>query len=405
MSILTCAKARMRMLGALACTVALAAVAVTANPAEAALTGTDWKAQKLPPGYFLDAHTPFAPISCVRHTTFCMTITNDSANPVPIKGTHMTGEAVLVSTDAGQTWTGYDTLPSPLTFYRALSISCFSASACGVAGLDVHGQPAVIFTADGGRTWADPTPAAWEDVSWQDTSISCVSATACWDHRLRHAGRRRAGALHDADREPRHHLEDHHQSPGPHVEGPARDLRAEQHLLCLRPVLRSRRHLRGGQHRRVRHRHRDQQRRAHLDAAGVPARPHVADRRLLRASLLIPTCFASGAKALGSQDAGSATVVVSRDGGMTWSVRKVFAGAGPGYFSPVSCADARHCWTAWGGSALALAGTADAGASWSTVNSDLSSEYGYVSCLSVSTCVATTDQGLWVTSDDGGLRG
>ena len=28
---------------------------------------------------------------------------------------------------------------------------------------------------------------------------------------------------------------------------------------------------------------------------------------------------------------------------------------------------------------------------------------GYVSCLSVSTCVAVTDNGVWVTSDDGGL--
>ena len=33
------------------------------------------------------------------------------------------------------------------------------------------------------------------------------------------------------------------------------------------------------------------------------------------------------------------------------------------------------------------------------------SEYGTVSCLSVSVCVATTDKGFWVTSDDGGLRG
>jgi hypothetical protein len=37
------------------------------------------------------------------------------------------------------------------------------------------------------------------------------------------------------------------------------------------------------------------------------------------------------------------------------------------------------------------------------VTSNTSNEGGYVSCLSVSTCVAVTDDGLWVTSDDGGL--
>ena len=28
---------------------------------------------------------------------------------------------------------------------------------------------------------------------------------------------------------------------------------------------------------------------------------------------------------------------------------------------------------------------------------------GSVSCLSISTCVAVSDNGIWVTSDDGGL--
>jgi hypothetical protein len=51
----------------------------------------------------------------------------------------------------------------------------------------------------------------------------------------------------------------------------------------------------------------------------------------------------------------------------------------------------------------ALAGTSDGGSSWSTVTSDTTNELGSVSCLSVSTCVAVTDNGVWVTSDDGGL--
>ena len=74
-----------------------------------------------------------------------------------------------------------------------------------------------------------------------------------------------------------------------------------------------------------------------------------------------------------------------------------------GWLSSVSCATTRNCWAAGAGSANALTGTANRGASWSTVTSDTTNEVGSVSCLSVSTCVAVTDNGVWVTSDDGGL--
>lgn len=403
MNFLTCAKTR---LWTLASTVALAAVAVTATPAAASLTSDNWTAQKLPAGYFLDSHTPFAPISCVRHTTFCLTITNDSANTFTINRARLTGEAALVSTDAGRTWTGYDTLPAPATFYRALSISCFSAAACGVAGLDVHGQPAVIFTADGGKTWTDPTPASWEDVSWQDTSIACVSASACLvagydtlDHggqapfmmRTPNRGATWQYLTNLPDRTSKDPL-------GTYALNSISCVSAES---CVAVGLIANDQV-GGYGTAI----------ATSNGGRTWSQP-TALRNLgtlwgvscVPAGLLGLTCYASGSLAYGPPGGGSATVVVSRDGGLTWSVRKVFTGGSPGYFSPISCADARHCWTAWGQSALALAGTADAGTSWSTVNSSVSNEYGYVSCLSDSTCVATTDQGLWVTSDDGGLRG
>jgi hypothetical protein len=54
---------------------------------------------------------------------------------------------------------------------------------------------------------------------------------------------------------------------------------------------------------------------------------------------------------------------------------------------------------------VGLAGTANKGKTWSTVTSDTTNEDGSVSCLSVEVCVATTDNGLWVTSNDGGLAG
>jgi hypothetical protein len=52
---------------------------------------------------------------------------------------------------------------------------------------------------------------------------------------------------------------------------------------------------------------------------------------------------------------------------------------------------------------VALAGTADAGASWSVQQSETTNEDGAVSCATISLCVATTDNALWVTSSDGGL--
>ena len=85
--------------------------------------------------------------------------------------------------------------------------------------------------------------------------------------------------------------------------------------------------------------------------------------------------------------------------------KQVFANGDAEGYNSISCADAKHCWAAWSGLPLALTGTADAGTSWSQVTSDTGNEFGTVSCLSVRVCVVTTDQGLWVTTDDGGLSG
>ena len=93
---------------------------------------------------------------------------------------------------------------------------------------------------------------------------------------------------------------------------------------------------------------------------------------------------------------------VSQDGGTSWTQTGTFADGG--WLSSISCASTQNCWAAGAGSTDALLGTSDAGNSWSTVTSDTTNEEGSVSCLSISVCVATTDDGLWVTSDDGGLQ-
>ena len=98
-------------------------------------------------------------------------------------------------------------------------------------------------------------------------------------------------------------------------------------------------------------------------------------------------------------------IVTSRTGGRSWSTDQDFGNQNP--FYSITCTDASHCWA--GGNGFqneALDGTADGGRSWSLVtSSETITEPGMVSCLSVSVCVATTDDGLWVTDDDGGLAG
>jgi hypothetical protein len=98
-----------------------------------------------------------------------------------------------------------------------------------------------------------------------------------------------------------------------------------------------------------------------------------------------------------------AVAMVSHDGGATWGRMRSFDGAG--WLNSISCADARHCWAAAAGLTVGLVGTENGGRSWSQVTADTSNVDGSVSCLSVQVCVATTDNGLWVTSDDGGLAG
>ncbi len=113
------------------------------------------------------------------------------------------------------------------------------------------------------------------------------------------------------------------------------------------------------------------------------------------------TCFAVG-NALLPPSSAESVVFVSQDGGTSWTQTGTFADGG--WLSSISCASTQNCWAAGAGSTDALLGTSDAGNSWSTVTSDTTNEEGSVSCLSISVCVATTDDGLWVTSDDGGLQ-
>jgi hypothetical protein len=114
------------------------------------------------------------------------------------------------------------------------------------------------------------------------------------------------------------------------------------------------------------------------------------------------TCYAGGTvQAQPDNNESTSVVLVSHDDGASWA--QVEGLTDNGWFNSISCASTQNCWAGGAGTTDALAGTSDAGSSWSVVTSDTSNEGGYVSCLSVSTCVAVTDNGVWVTSDDGGL--
>jgi len=395
--LLTSSKARTRVASVLAAAAAIVTMLSTADPAQAALSGSDWTARTLPTGYFINYQTPWAPVSCVSGTQFCMTIANDTANV--FNGNHI-GEGVLVTTDAGQTWTGYKSLPS--AFFRALSISCVSASVCWAAGQDIYGEPQVAVSADGGKTWTDKTPAAWANATWWVSSIDCVSARTCW--------------LAGTDN-PTGQLQEPvvirttnggdgwkfltnlptFKTNNPYGTYGLNGISCPSARLC---VAVGDRLVAGGTGSVITTRN-----------GGITwsrtALPRVST---LYSVSCVPagrtaTCFTAGGITTGA--AGNrAVILMSRNGGRTWKSKQTFGYGANFPTNSLSCASATHCWAAWAGTTNALSGTADAGATWSAATTtDAVLEYGSVSCLSVTVCVATTDNGLWVTTDDGGLSG
>jgi hypothetical protein len=370
---------------------ALVTMGGPADAASAGLSSRDWTEPALPANYLVANGTngsAGSPVSCVQGTRFCLAIVSDMATL--ISGSFVS-QAALVTTSAGRTWSGYASLPASL--YPVTALSCASARVCWATGYESGGGPGIAQTTDGGRTWTDQTPAAWATAGWRANAIDCVTASTCW----------LAGA------------------------GKTDDLQ--------NPVLVSTTN--GGRRWTVT---------TNLPDAGAPSGSYAlngiscvsarscvavgglggaagtgvalstgnggATWKLSSFSGIQPlwsvscvpggrrqqaTCFAAGSTTSG---AGSVTVM-TRDGGLAWTGQRDFANGG--WFSSISCASASHCWAAGADTTQALIGTANGGGSWSPVTADTATQDGSVSCLSVNICVATTDNGLWVTTDDGGL--
>jgi hypothetical protein len=380
------------VLGVLTAT-ALAAAIGFASPAQAALSGNGWTEQTLPANYSIGGGAPLDPVSCVPGTQFCAVIADDSA--VLVNGFEI-GQAALVTSDGGQTWTGYATLPST---FQVTALSCVSASVCWASGTNWQDGPSVAQTTDGGQTWTDMTPAAWATAQWWPNAIDCVSATTCylagtdWSSGLQDPAAARTtdgGATWTVFGDLPTFV-----SSDPNGTYTLGGISCVSAVSCVAV---------GGLNES------DGTATVITTADGGATWSRSADQTLSRVQLLFSvfclpaahgktSCMAAGS----APQAAGPVALLSRDGGANWGDRQKFDSTG--WLNSISCATTTHCWAAGSGTTVALAGTTDKGKSWSTVTSDYQGQDGSVSCLSVSVCVAATDNGLWVTSNDGGLAG
>jgi photosystem II stability/assembly factor-like uncharacterized protein len=259
----------------------------------------------------------------------------------------------------------------------------------------------VVFTTDGGQTWTDPTPASWANVDWIATSIDCVSASTCWLTGLNGP----FGNLVDpillktsnlgASWQDHSNLPDSH-STNPDIAYALQDISCVSAASCVAV---------GGPNQ--------------VGGKGTVVETANGGRTWTRFAsakldnfqsvscvrgLVVPTCFATGTEYDAQSGADDYVTAASHTGGRSWGIDQDLGNAAA--FDSMTCTDASHCWAGGDGGTSALDGTANGGKSWSLVTaSEGNTDAGDVSCLTVNVCVATADDGLWVTTDDGGLAG
>lgn len=388
----------MRLRAALIVGTAIALPAILmAGPAQAALSSGNWTAATLPANFDLVNAAPLSPVSCVRGTQFCVVVAGDDA-VLGVNG--VIGQGDLVTTDGGASWTGYTDLPSASMTVTA--ISCPSVRVCWAAGPGPSDQPEVASSSDGGQTWTLATPAAWASASysWVPNAVDCVSASTCWLAGTTSNSTQNPVVAETVDGGATWTTFSNLPAVPPDPNGDTYGLNG---ISCISA-------------------------RICVSVGGVNGGPGPAavisttnggaswslsnDQSLASVQQFFSVSCLPGPWGFGPvicQAAGSAleaagpVELVSRDGGSTWSGLQTFGDTG--WLNSISCAGIRHCWAAGSGTTVALVGTDNGGASWSTVTSDTSNEDGSVSCATADFCAATTDGALWVTSNDGGLDG
>jgi hypothetical protein len=289
-------------------------------------------------------------------------------------------------------------LPQILELAAARGV--LATEVCWVTGTTwATGGPAVAETTDGGATWTDMTPAAWATAVWFANAIDCVSATTCW----------LAGTAGNLDNPSMAETTDGGAAwtifgnLPTFVSGDPNGTYTLNGISCVSAdscVAVGGLNLGDGKAQAI----------STTDGGATWNRstdPTLSGAQQMFGVSCLPdangntTCIGVGS-ALLSPSSSESLAFISHDGGATWAPNGTFTDNG--WLQSVSCASTQNCWAVGAASTDALLGTSDAGGSWSTVTSDTTNEQGSVSCLSVSVCVATTDNGLWVTSDDGGLQ-
>jgi len=367
-----------------------AVVAMTA--AKASLTpGTGWTAVTLPANYAIANGSNGPALSPVSCAPRGHFCVVIAADSA-VKGPFgAVGQGDLVTSDA-HTWRHYQGLPS--SSMHVTAISCPTATVCYASGPGPQQQPRVAETVNGGVSWKRLDPPGWGTAfSWWPNSIDCVSATTCWVAGVT-AGSTPSPVIAETTDQGTTWTTFSNLPSSPGGGGyQLNGISCTTARICVAV---------GG-----------------LDQPGGTATVIVTtdggvtwsrsiDATLsgiqqlfsvscLRVGGALPACRAAG-QAL--QGAGPVELM-SADGGATW--KGVETADGSGRLNSISCPDAAHCWAAGAQTSLALLGTSDGGSSWSAETADTSTEDGSVSCASAQVCVATTDNALWVTLDGGGL--
>ena len=135
-------------LGALAAGASIVAAIGLATPAQAALSGSDWTRRKCRCRTAKSRASPTergpTPVSCVSGTKFCVAIVAD----LKVNNGFDIGQAALVTSNAGRTWSPHATLPST---FLINALSCATTSVCWVTGTSwATGGPGVAESTDGG---------------------------------------------------------------------------------------------------------------------------------------------------------------------------------------------------------------------------------------------------------------
>jgi hypothetical protein len=380
-----------------ACVLALPAVAASASTAPGTLASSDWHPAVLPTNYYVgngQNGPATSPVSCARGTQFCMAVV--TYLPPGLSG--QIPQGVVVTDDGGAHWRAFASLSSGPD---VTAISCPSKGVCWIAGVNTSTDaPEVAETTNSGKTWTDETPAAPSSTYQQINGLDCVSDAVCWLVGDDQAGGVAPLAAETTDGGSTWTTFTNLPTFTPYDPNGTYQLNAISCTSALDCVAGGGLNYSDGLAQVISTTNGGQTWSLSTDATlsglqqifSISCLPSTST-----AASAAATCMAAG----DNLAAGGPVMIRSTDGGATWSELQSFDTAG--WMNSVSCPDASHCWAAGAGTTAGLAGTSDGGSSWSVLDADTSNVDGIVSCASLTLCVATTDNELWVTKDFGGL--